>query len=73
MSFSDALRFFAISAPISSPNASTSRSLRSIAPDSINEMSVRKPTSSCQNAIRSSIICSRISALTSPTMPRSRK
>ena len=63
MSLSDAVRYFAISAPISSLNASTSRSLRSIAPASISETSVRNPTSSCQNAISSSIICSRISAL----------
>ena len=39
---------------------STSRSLRSIAPASISVTSVSKPTSSCQNAISSNIISSRM-------------
>jgi predicted unusual protein kinase regulating ubiquinone biosynthesis (AarF/ABC1/UbiB family) len=59
--------------PISAPNASTSRSLRSIAPASISDTSVRKPVSSCQKAISSSIMLSRSSGPTSPTMPKSRK
>ena len=73
ISFSETPRLRAISAPSSSWNASTSRSVRLIAPVSISVTSVRNPTSCCQNAISSSIMCSRRSGPTSPIIPRSRK
>jgi hypothetical protein len=73
MSESEAVRYLAISSPISSWNFVTSRSLRSMAPASMSETSVRKATSSCQNAMSRSISCSRMSAPTSPTIPKSRK